>query len=330
MVRKVKLLQECKNAQRIGIGGHIRPDGDCIGSCLALYQYLKKGLPQNTAVKVFLEKPAPIFGELKGFDEIESKFPAEDTFDVFFVLDCNLDRLGDSEKYVKEAVKTINIDHHISNPGCGDMNYIDPAIGSTSELIYDLIVAESGEEVLDKDLAEAIYTGIIHDTGVFQYSNTTPKTMEIGAKLIGYGFDFPRLIQETFYQRTYVQTQVLGRALMESIRFMEGQCIVSCVDKKQMDFYEVTNHDFEGIVNHLRNIKGVHCAIFMYQTDLLEYKVSMRSDEMVNVAEVASYFGGGGHMRAAGCTMKGTFHDCVNNLSLHIETQLKKNGAMDV
>ena len=115
----------------------------------------------------------------------------------------------------------------------------------------------------------------------------------------------------------------MGRALMESIRFMDGACIVSSVSKKDMEFYDVTSKDLDGIVNQLRNIKGVHCAIFMYETDVLEYKVSMRSDEKVNVAEVASYFGGGGHVRAAGCTMKGTFHDCVNNLSLHIAKQLE-------
>ena len=328
MVIQMKLLQECKEAKRIGISGHIRPDGDCIGSCLALYQYLKKGLPENVYIKVYLEKPASIFSELKGFDKIDSDYPQEENFDVFFVMDCSFDRLGEAQKYFETAAKTINIDHHISNTGCGDLNYIMPQIGSASEVLYDLIVAESGEQVLDKEMAMTIYTGIIHDTGVFQYSNTTPKTMEIGAKLISYGFDFPNLILETFYQRTYVQSQVLGRALMESIRFLDGQCIVSCIDKKQMDFYEVTTQDFDGIVNHLRNIKGVHCAIFMYQTDVLEYKVSLRSDELVNVSEVAAFFGGGGHMRAAGCTMKGTFHDCVNNLSLHIEAQLKRNGAL--
>ncbi len=324
----MKLLQECENAQRIGISGHLRPDGDCIGSCLALYQYLKKSLSQQVYIKVYLEKPSTIFKGLKGYEDIESELPVEEAFDVFFILDCNRERIGERVKYCEGAGKVINIDHHISNPGEGDVNYVQPQVGSTSELIYDLIVAERGEDALDKELAEAIYTGIIHDTGVFQYSNTTPKTMEIGARLISYGFDFSRLIQETFYQKSYVQSQVLGRALMESIRFMDGQCIVSCVDKKQMDFYEVTNQDFDGIVNQLRNIKGVHCAIFMYQTDVLEYKVSMRSDELVNVSEVATYFGGGGHVRAAGCTMRGTFHDCVNNLSLHIESQLKKNGAL--
>uniref|UniRef100_UPI0040568546 DHH family phosphoesterase n=1 Tax=Acetatifactor sp. TaxID=1872090 RepID=UPI0040568546 len=313
----MNILQECKDAKRIGISGHIRPDGDCVGACLALYQYLHKCMPE-TEVCVFLEEPADIFSEIKGFDLINSDFPDEDVFDVYFALDCAQDRLGGAEKYFAQAVKKINIDHHISNKGCGDVNYIMPQVGSTCELIYDLME----KDVLDKDLAMAIYIGMIHDTGVFQYSNTTPETLTKAAHLISFGFNFPRLIEETFYQKTYLQSQIMGRALMESIRFMDGRCIVSAVDRKMMDFYNVGSKDFEGIVNQLRNIKGVDCAIFMYETGVLEYKVSLRSNEKVDVAKVASFFGGGGHMRAAGCTMKGTFHDCVNNLSLHIEEQL--------
>ena len=132
-----------------------------------------------------------------------------------------------------------------------------------------------------------------------------------------------KLIEESFYQKTYLQTQIMGRALMESIRFMDGRCIVSMVDRKTMEFYNAVPGDLDGIVNQLRNIKGVDCAIFMYETNVLEYKVSMRSNENVDVAKVAAFFGGGGHVRAAGCTMKGTFHDCVNNLSLHIDKQLR-------
>ncbi len=313
----MEILQECKGAKRIGISGHIRPDGDCVGSCLALYQYLHKCMP-DAEVKVFLEKPADIFREIKGFDLIDSEFGSQASFDVFFALDCGKDRLGGAEAYFAEAAKKINIDHHVSNSGCGDVNYIMPQVGSTCELIYDLIDLDK----LDKDMAMAIYIGIIHDTGVFQYSNTTSATLEKAAKLISYGFDFPRLIEETFYQKTYLQSQIMGRALMESVRFMDGQCIVSVVDRKTMDFYQVDSKDLEGIVNQLRNIKGVHCAIFMYETAPLEYKVSLRSDEKVDVAKVASRFGGGGHVRAAGCSMKGTSHDCINNLSLHIEEQL--------
>ena len=312
----INLLEECKAAKRIGISGHVRPDGDCVGAVLALQLYLKKCLPQ-AVVKVFLEKPPVIFNEIKGFDEIETEFPEEETFDVFFVLDTDAERLGGAEKYFRAAGRRINIDHHLRESGSGDVNYIVPQVGSTCELIYDMV-----EEQLDPDIALALYIGIIHDTGVFQYSCTSPDTLKKAADLISFGIDFPRIILETFYQKTYIQTQIMGRALMESIRFLEGRCIVSSVDKKTMEFYGAETSDLDGIVNQLKNIKGVDCAIFMYQTDILEYKISLRSSEKVNVAQVASFFGGGGHARAAGCTMKGTFHDCVNNLSLHIEKQL--------
>lgn len=315
----MNILQECQGASRIAITGHVRPDGDCVGSCLALYQYLQKKLPQ-AKIQVYLEQPAETFAEIKGFDQIDSQCSDTEPYDVFFVLDSVPERMMEpAKKLYDKAGKTINIDHHISNSGAGDVFWVVPSASSTAEVLYELM----DQEALDRDLAMAIYIGIIHDTGVFQYSNTSPKTMEIGARLISYGFDFPRLIQETFYQKTYVQTQVLGRVLLESIRFMGGSCIVSCLDRKTMEFYSVEPMDLDGIVSHLRNIEGVHCAIFMYQTDVLEYKVSLRSDEMVDVAKVASFFGGGGHVRAAGCTMKGTFHDCVNNLSLHIEKELE-------
>ncbi len=312
----MNLLQECKGAQRIGISGHVRPDGDCVGACLSLWQYLKKNLPE-CEIKVYLEKPAQIFAELKGFDEIISDFPDAEPFDVYFALDCNEERLGEAVKYFRVAKKKINIDHHISNVGCGDVNLVKPQIGSTCEVLYELM-----EDGLDKDLAESLYVGIIHDTGVFQYSNTSPRTMEIGARLIAFGFDFPRLIEETFYQRTYVQSQMMGRVLMESIRLLDGQCVVGVVSRETMAFYNATPKDLDGIVNQLRNIKGVHCAIFMYETAPMEYKVSLRTDERVDASKVAVYFGGGGHVRASGCTMQGTFHDCVNNLSGHIEEQL--------
>ena len=314
----INLLEECRGAKRIGISGHARPDGDCVGAVLALQMYLRKCLPE-AEVKTFLEKPADIFSEIKGFEEIITDFPEQEPYDVFFALDTDAERMGDAEKYFRAAHKTVNIDHHLRQTGSGDVNHLDSTVGSTCELIYDLME----EDKLDRDIAMAIYIGMIHDTGVFQYSNTTPETMEKGAKLIRYGFDFPRLIQETFFQKTYVQAQIMGRALMESIRFLDGRGIVSVVNQKTMDFYGVSSKDMDGIVNQLRNIKGVECAIFMYQTGDLEYKASLRSSEKVNVAEVAAHFGGGGHARAAGCTMTGTFHDCVNNLSLHIERQLE-------
>ena len=277
------LREECRGAKKIGISGHIRPDGDCVGVCLSLRMYLRKLLPE-AEVTVYLQKPSEEFSYLKGYDEIQTECLEQDPFDIYFALDCSGDR-----------------------------------VGSACEVLYHIMDAE----LIDRDIAEALYTGIIHDTGVFQYSNTTPETLQAAAFLISFGFNFPKLIEESFYQKTYLQTQIMGRALMESIRFMDGRCIVSMVDRKTMDFYNAVAGDLDGIVNQLRNIKGIDCAIFMYETGVLEYKVSMRSNENVDVAKVASFFGGGGHVRAAGCTMKGTFHDCVNNLSLHIDKQLR-------
>ncbi len=311
------LLKECQGAKRIGITGHVRPDGDCVGSCLALAQYVQKGCPQ-AQVSVHLETPPPVFSYLKGYDQIDSTFAEQEAFDVFFVVDTTPERIGDACLYYEQAKKTINIDHHLTNKGIANVNLVCPNMGACCEVLFDIME----KQYLDADIALCLYTGIIHDTGVCQYSNTTPATMRRMADLMEFGFDFPKVILESFYQKTYVQSQIMGRALMESIRFMDGKCIVGMIDRKTMEFYNVTPKDFDGIVNQLRNIKGISCAIFMYETDLLEFKVSLRTDEKVDASKVASYFGGGGHMRAAGCTMKGTFHDCVNNLSLHIEEQL--------
>ncbi len=321
----MNLLQECMGAKTIGISGHIRPDGDCVGACLSLCRFLKKGLSDtDVTVQVYLQKAPATFAEMPGFSEVIWDFPyVAKPFDVYFVLDCETSRTGNADKYINNAKKVINIDHHMTNAGCGHVNCVRPEVGSVCEVLYELMM-ETDPSLMDAEIAECIYIGMIHDTGIFQFSNTKPRTLEIAANLISYGFDFPRLIEETYYEKTYVQTQILGRALMESIRFMDGKCIVSAIDRKTMDFYNVTPGDLDGIVNRLRNIKGIECAIFMYQTGTLEYKVSLRTTPKVDAAAVASYFGGGGHKAAAGCTMEGTFYDCVNNLSLHIEEQLLK------
>ncbi len=314
------LQKECAGAENIGISAHIRPDGDAIGSSMALYLYLKKILPKAN-IKLFLETPPDNFSHLNYLNEIDSEYSFKGVFDVFFALDTAGDRLGRAESFFNSAKKKINIDHHISNKnGCGDVNEIKPQAGSTAEVLYGLFL----EEYLDEDIALSLYTAMIHDTGVFQYSNTSPETLRIAAKLISYGFDFSKIIEESFYQKTYLQSQILGRALMESILILDGRGIVSSVDKKMMSFHHIVPSDLDGITNQLRNIKGVDCAIFMYETGQMEYKVSMRSNEYVDVSKVASFFGGGGHIRAAGCNMKGTMHDIINNLSLYIEAQLKE------
>jgi len=156
---------------------------------------------------------------------------------------------------------------------------------------------------------------------VFQYSNTSPATLMAVSELIKYGFNFPEIIEGTFYEKTYAQNQILGRALLESVLFMDGRCIAAVVSKEMMNFYGVTGKDLDGIINQMRNTKGVECAIFLYELDELEYKVSMRSGGQINVSVIAQFFGGGGHVRAAGCTVKGTSDDIINAVLAQINLQ---------
>lgn len=316
----IRITEEVRNAGSIAVSGHIRPDGDCVGSVMGLYLYLEKELPE-AEVDVYLEKPAEIFDCISHIEDIKSEFNNVDTgkiYDVFIVLDCADDRLGEVRVLYEKARKKINIDHHISNPGCGDVRIVEPERSSTAELLYDLM----DPAALDEEIARALYIGIIHDTGVLRYSNTAPHTLQVVSELIKFGFDFSKIIDDTFYEKTYVQTQIMGRAILESVRFMHDKCIVSMVSRRMMDFYQVTPQDLDGIVNQLLAVKGVECAIFMYEIRTLEYKISMRSKGRVDVAGVAMRFGGGGHVRAAGCTMNGTYHDNINNLAIGIAEQL--------
>ncbi len=333
------ILKLTAGARTIGISGHIRPDGDCVGAVMGLYRYLKKMLPE-AEIDAFLEKPADIFNCLDDVPKIRTDFlTSVDHYDIFFALDTVKERMGEAEKLYDRARKKINIDHHISNSGSGynsgsnssggsggESSYvdiIDPTVGSTCELLYECMDDAAN---FDEGIAKALYIGMIHDTGVFQYSNTSPRTLEIAAELIRFGFDFSQLIMDTFYERTYIQNQIMARAILESILFMEGRCIVSALDKRTIDFYGAAAYDMEGIVNQLLITKGVECAIFMVQTGTLEYKVSLRSKGLVDVAQVAAYFGGGGHVRAAGVNMSGTFHDIANNISYHIDKQLNERN----
>ncbi len=322
-----------EGAETIGIAGHVRPDGDAVGSTLALYNYLRKVWPEKR-VTLYLEKPADIFSDLKGFNEIQwpvkldpANFMGEkqefESLDLFFALDLgDIDRLGLAAEIFKKAGTTVCIDHHISSKGIARYNHIVPDASSTSELIYGFM----DEDKIDVEIAKCIYTGIIHDTGVMQYSNTSRKTLEIVGKLIEHGFDFTDIIDRTFYEKTYLQNQIMGRAVMESILFMDGRCIASVIDHRVMEFYNAKSSDFDGIVNQLLHTKGVDVAIFMYESshEQLLYKVSMRSNDKVDVSKIAQLFGGGGHKKAAGFSMTGTYHDILNNISEQIERQLNE------
>ena len=317
-----KLETMIDQAGKIVILGHVNPDGDCVGSCLAVYNYIKEWDSSKT-VTVRLERLPSKFSYLSGFDAIETE-AGEETYDLCICLDSSdEERLGDFKSCFDRSAKTICIDHHITNRGYAQENVIDGHASSACEVVY----GQLDESRISKRVAECIYTGIIHDTGVFKYSNTSRKTMEIAGRMMEKGIDFGTIIDGSFYKKTYMQSQILGRALLESITFLDGRCIFSVVRKKDMDFYGVDKSDLDGIVDQLRVIDGIECAIFLYETGIHQFKVSLRSNSIVDVSRIAAYFGGGGHVRAAGCTMSGSVHDVVNNLSAHIAEQLEQEKA---
>lgn len=320
-----QLEAKLQEAETIVILGHVRPDGDCTGSCLAVWNYIRENYPEKQA-EVHLEQPSEKFSYLAGFDQISQEIN-DSKFDLCICLDSSdRERLGGFGEFLANARHSICIDHHITNFGYAEENVVDENASSTCEVLFGLLE----EEKISRQTAACIYTGIIHDTGVFKYSNTSVKTMAIAGKMMEKGIDFGFIIDHSFYKKTYLQNQILGRALLESIKFLHGTCIFSVVRSQDMEFFGVESKDLDGIVEQLRIIDGIECAIFMYETGNHVYKVSMRSNNIVDVSKIASYFGGGGHVRAAGCTMSGSIHDVINNLSGHIEKQLQQQENQNV
>lgn len=307
--------------QTVALGGHVRPDGDCVGSVMGLYLYLQEQYPELN-VDVYLEPVAERFRFIRETNIIQSEIDSSKVYDLFICMDCgDEERLGFSAPLFDHAKTTLCIDHHVSNESFANYNEIVPDASSTSELVYRLIEKDK----ISLHCAEALYMGIAHDTGVFQYSCTSPETMEAAAELLRKGVNGSDIIDKTFYEKTYVQNQILGKALLESMMILEKKCIFSYVSRRDLEFFNALPSDLEGIVSQLRYTAGTEVAIFMYETGYQEYKVSLRSKDAVDVSKIAKYFGGGGHVKAAGCTMKGTVHDVVNNLTKLIDIQL--NGA---
>lgn len=320
-------MKKIEESNRIGITGHVRPDGDCISSCLALYHYIQDNFNQDgkKQVDMYLDPISDAFYFLSGAKDIKSDREGQEPYPLFISLDCgSVDRLGRSQVLFEAAIETINIDHHVSNEGFANINHIEPDASSTCEVLFGLFE----ENLISLDTASALYTGIVHDTGVFKHSNTSRRTMEVAGILLEKGVDNSRIIDESFYQKTYMQNQILGRCLLESMLVLDGKVIVSIVSRKQMEFYQAETYDLEGIIDQLRVTKGVEVAIFIHETGPEEFKVSLRSNGEVNVSTIAVYFGGGGHVKAAGCSMKGSSYDVINNLTVHIENQLKKLGVI--
>lgn len=312
-------IREIEKAQRIVLLGHSRPDGDCVGSCLGIYNYVMDNYPEKQ-VDIYLETFKAEFMFLRGADRIYHE-KQDKVYDLCISVDSgDLDRHGDFVTYYHEAKRTMCVDHHISNVGFGDVCFLKPECSAAAEAIFQLL----DEDKIGQECAECLYLGIVHDTGVFKFSNTTRQTMEIAGCLLEKGARSTLVIDGTFYQKTFKQNKMLARALEEAFLMFDGRVIVSCLTKDVFDEYEATNLETDGVVDALRITEGVECALWMYEYPKKgTFKCSLRSNEIVNVSLIAGSLGGGGHVRAAGCEVEGDKDTIILKVTDLIKEQLE-------
>ena len=303
-----------KKAGTICIVGHMGPDGDSAGSVLGVYNYIKnvKGAEfSEEKIVPYLDDLSDKFAFLNGFDRLCMDDSPDIKYDLAIVCDCaSYERPGRFRKYYENAGTSFLIDHHYTNEGFCDYYVVKPELSSASEVCWELFE----EQYIDKNVAECIYTGIVHDTGVFRYSCTSETTMQIAGKCMTYGIDYNLIIDDSFFSMSLDQKRALGYVLGKLETVFDGKLIYSTIDRKTMNEFGVNAKDMDGIIDQMRTTRGAVVAIFIYEKLEGGHKVSMRSNsDNVDVSRVALNFGGGGHRRAAGC-----------NAGKDLKTDLKK------
>jgi len=317
--------QTLRDNKRFAILSHVRPDGDALGSQLALGLSLKK---LGKDVRIWNEDGMlDKYGFLSS-SKLLTKPPAEpQDFDVAIALDTAIqNRLGNTVAAIKSAKVWINIDHHPSNPGYGDIVYIDPHAPATGQILFELMTNQ--KLPIDPAIAENLYAAISTDTGSFQYPNTTTRTFEIAAELVRAGVDVGRVSQLTYesYPRRRVE---LLRDLLGTMRFNANDRVasfsLSLATAKKLG---VLPEDNEGLIDHLRAIRGVIVAVFFEELADGKVRVSMRSkSEKVNVCAICEKFGGGGHVLAAGARVKGTLDEVEQKVLEEVRNVVSRSGS---
>ncbi|PYL71547.1 MAG: bifunctional oligoribonuclease/PAP phosphatase NrnA [Verrucomicrobia bacterium] len=298
--------------ERFAVLSHIRPDGDALGSQLALALSLQQ---LGKKVRVWNED-----GMLEKYSflprgDLLTKPPhtAEDV-DAAIALDTAIqNRLGTAFTAVRSAKIWINIDHHLSNPGYGDLVHVDPTAPATGQIIFDLI--KSQDFPFDREIAENLYAAISTDTGSFQYPKTSARTFEVAAELVCTGIDVGQLSQQLYenYPRRRVE---LLRELLRTMRFeRDGRVASFSLSLQTAAELQVLPEDNEGLIDHLRAIRGVIVAVFFEELADGKVRVSMRSkSDAVDVCAICQKFGGGGHTLAAGARVRGTLAEVERNV----------------
>lgn len=285
-------------SDKIAVSAHLSPDGDAVGSCVAMAQVLEM---LGKKPVILLEEYSKKFNFLKGLELIKNEVQ-EEKFDLFIALDCgSKDRLSKFQKNFDEASITMNIDHHISNTNFAQNNIVYPDASSTCEVVYEVV---KNFAKLNKYIAEALYTGILTDTNGFMHNSTSPRTHEVASELLKLGISSSELHTKMLYSHSISEMRVFGYALTKAI--VDGKicyCLLTndeIVNKCGADYTELEN-----IVSYLLNCNGVEASAFIYEKADKTIKVSLRSIE-IDVSLLATKFGGGGHKLAAGVSFNTT------------------------
>jgi len=316
--------QALREGGRFAVLSHVRPDGDALGSQLALGLSLKR---LGKDVRIWNEE-----GMLEKYSFLPSanlltKPPADpEDVDVAIALDTAIqNRLGTALPAVRSAKVWINIDHHPSNPGYGDLVYINPKAPATGQILFELIRSE--KLPIDAAIAENLYVAISTDTGSFQYPNTTARTFEIAAELVRAGVDVGRVSQLTYENYPRRRAELL-RDLLGTMRFEANNRVasfsLSLATAKKLG---VLPEDNEGLIDHLRAIHGVIVAVFFEELADGKVRVSMRSkSEKVNVCAICEKFGGGGHVLAAGARIPGTLAEVEKKILEEVRDVVRRGS----
>lgn len=310
------IIEEIKKAENIVILTHETPDGDAIGSSLAMKGALKK-LGKNA--DVIIREVPKIFKFLPESEEIKKDTDIK-KYDLAISLDCaDFKRLVGNE-YFENAKQTIVIDHHGSNKMYGDINFVNPVSPACCQILIGMF--QYFDITIDKEIGTCILTGIITDTGGFRYSGVTAETFEFTAELLEKGVNVSDIYKRVLETKTKANFELMKRTIYRMEFLEDGKVTFTYITNKDLADVNAGIGDHEGLVEIGRDIEGVEVSIFIRQKDDDEntYKVSMRSNEYVNVSDVCLMFGGGGHEKAAGATVQGN----VDQVKQKILKELKK------
>ncbi len=306
-----KIITAIKKSRRVFVASHVRPDGDAVGALLAMGQAIEA---LDVPVVIYNESPIPaVYRFLPGVEKVTQDPAVCDDCDTAVILDCgSFQRVGDAvSQRVASLPVMINIDHHVTNTGFGHLRWVDPEACSTAELVYELIGAMEIE--LKPDMAWALYTGILTDTGSFRFSNTSQKAFSICEELVGLGVDPSEVSRNVYGRYSMGRIRLLNLALDAIEISANGKVSMMVLTRQMLERTGTRAEDVEGLINYARRIEDV-CLAALIQEDLNGngnggFQVSLRSDGQVDVAAIATQYGGGGHPNAAGFSGKGRVAD---------------------